>query len=632
LRTDGTVGVPQGIFTSVTGVTPNRIFNIEWRASYYNSGGAGNPLNFEIRLYENQTRIDLIYGTLNGNGVGATVGIQHGTTFTSFECNSGGLSSGLQVSFQSTTCSDGGGPCSLVTLANFTANPTTGLTPLTTYFTNLTVGGTNFLWNFGDGGSSTATNPAHIYATAGNFDVSLRAIGPNGTNVVTRTNYVQAVAPVAPFLITQPVSQSSAAGSPVTFTVSAGGTAPLSYQWRHEGTNVPGATSTSLTFPVPGPNDAGNYFVVVTSPYGSTNSATAILGIVALAGIGDNSFGQINTPPQAFNTIAVAAGAQHSMALRLDGAVIAWGNNGSGQCNVPAGLGKAAGIAGGGYHSLALGRDQKVLAWGDNFYGQSTPPGNLSSVIQVAAGLWHSVALKADGTVAAWGDDSSGQTDIPLGLTDVIAIAACGNHSLALKADGTVVAWGENTDSQGHYSGQSIVPPALASVVAITAGAYHSLALKSDGTIVGWGNNADGEASAPGSMPNLVALAGGGSHTLALQITGTVLAWGNNGNGQCNISSSVSNVTAIAAGDAHSLILLGSFPATPQPLHISHVGEQFAVLIQTMAGQHYALEYKDSLGTATWTPLPSTFGNGAPQFLVDQTASGPRRYYRVRQY
>ena len=68
-----------------------------------------------------------------------------------------------------------------MTLANFTANPTTGLTPLTTYFTNLTVGGTNFLWNFGDGGSSTATNPAHIYATAGNFDVSLRAIGPNGT-------------------------------------------------------------------------------------------------------------------------------------------------------------------------------------------------------------------------------------------------------------------------------------------------------------------------------------------------------------------------------------------------------------------------------------------------------------------
>ena len=56
-----------GVFTSISGTAPNRIFNIEWRANYYNTNTA---LNFEVRLYENSTnrRFDIIYGTLNGTG------------------------------------------------------------------------------------------------------------------------------------------------------------------------------------------------------------------------------------------------------------------------------------------------------------------------------------------------------------------------------------------------------------------------------------------------------------------------------------------------------------------------------------------------------------------------------------
>ena len=57
-----------GIFTSISGTAPNRIFNIEWRAQYFpGSGSAG----FELRLYEGQTRFDVIYGTVdNGNTIG----------------------------------------------------------------------------------------------------------------------------------------------------------------------------------------------------------------------------------------------------------------------------------------------------------------------------------------------------------------------------------------------------------------------------------------------------------------------------------------------------------------------------------------------------------------------------------
>ena len=54
-----------GIFTSISGTAPNRIFNIEWRAQYFPGSGSAN---FELRLYEGQTRFDIIYGTVdNGN-------------------------------------------------------------------------------------------------------------------------------------------------------------------------------------------------------------------------------------------------------------------------------------------------------------------------------------------------------------------------------------------------------------------------------------------------------------------------------------------------------------------------------------------------------------------------------------
>ena len=71
LRTD--MGTGSGIFTSVSGTAPNRIFNIEWRAVYFAT--PTSTVNFEIRLYETG-QIDYVYGTLNGTGDSATVGLQ----------------------------------------------------------------------------------------------------------------------------------------------------------------------------------------------------------------------------------------------------------------------------------------------------------------------------------------------------------------------------------------------------------------------------------------------------------------------------------------------------------------------------------------------------------------------------
>ena len=91
----------QGIFTSVSGAAPNRTFNIEYREQL--CCFSGPPiLDFEVRLHENTSNFEIIYGDLNGNtGATATVGAQSdtGSHFTQYECSTGGLSQGLQLNF-----------------------------------------------------------------------------------------------------------------------------------------------------------------------------------------------------------------------------------------------------------------------------------------------------------------------------------------------------------------------------------------------------------------------------------------------------------------------------------------------------------------------------------------------------
>jgi hypothetical protein len=360
----------------------------------------------------------------------------------------------------------------------------------------------------------------------------------------------------APIILTQPASQSSLNGAPVTFTVVADGKAPLCYQWRFNGTDIPGATATAYAITNPLPKDYGLYSVRVTNIFGAVISSNAAFAVVPMIAAGDNSLGQLSPPPAATNAIAIAAGAWHNLALGADGGVIAWGDNWDGQCDVPASLGQAVMIAAGGYHSLALGADRTVVGWGADDSGQALPPPGLSNVIAIAAGAWHSLALRADGTVVGWGDNSWGQTSAPAGLANVTAVTAGGNHSLALRADGTVVAWGENTDAEGNYAGQSNVPYGLSEVVAISAGEYHSLALQQSGTVVAWGDNALGQCSPPASLPPVAALAGGGAHSVASMTNGSVVAWGDNWNGQCNLPATLTNAVAIAAGNAHTLVLL----------------------------------------------------------------------------
>ncbi len=118
-------------------------------------------------------------------------------------------------------------------------------------------------------------------------------------------------------------------------------------------------------------------------------------------------------------------------ATLLPGMVFAWSSNINGQSTVPPEATDVKAIAAGDDHSLALKVNGIVVAWGYNSSGQSTVPPGLTDVKAIAAGALHSLALKTNGTVVAWGYNFSPQSTVPSELTDVTAIAAGATHSLA---------------------------------------------------------------------------------------------------------------------------------------------------------------------------------------------------------
>lgn len=91
-------------------------------------------------------------------------------------------------------------------------------------------------------------------------------------------------------VVTGPTSQTVNAGDPVTFSVTAGGTGPFTYQWKLDGNDINGATSDSYTIAAAGLADEGAYSVQVSNGCGSVASGNAILTVVCLADFDGTGF------------------------------------------------------------------------------------------------------------------------------------------------------------------------------------------------------------------------------------------------------------------------------------------------------------------------------------------------------
>lgn len=95
-------------------------------------------------------------------------------------------------------------------------------------------------------------------------------------------------------------------------------------------------------------------------------------------------------------------------------------------------------MAAGDDHSLALKNDGTLVAWGGNLdlygqtVGQGTVPAGLSGITAIACGPDHNLVLKSDGTLVAWGSNYRGENTVPPGLSGVTFIATGGTTNFAL--------------------------------------------------------------------------------------------------------------------------------------------------------------------------------------------------------
>lgn len=85
---------------------------------------------------------------------------------------------------------------------------------------------------------------------------------------------------IAPTITTQPIGRTNAVGTNVSYTVVSSGSAPLSYQWKYNNSNIPSANLNVYTINNVTTNDSGNYSVIVSNPAGTANSSTAQLLIL----------------------------------------------------------------------------------------------------------------------------------------------------------------------------------------------------------------------------------------------------------------------------------------------------------------------------------------------------------------
>ena len=100
--------------------------------------------------------------------------------------------------------------------------------------------------------------------------------------------------------------------------------------------------------------------------------------------LGDGTTTQQKTPIELSgltNVVEIAAGAEHSLALKSDGTVWSWGVNTDGQVG----------------DGTNINRDTPVQV------------SSITGVADVVAGQYHSLALKSDGTVWGWGRNAQGQ-------------------------------------------------------------------------------------------------------------------------------------------------------------------------------------------------------------------------------
>jgi hypothetical protein len=168
-------------------------------------------------------------------------------------------------------------PASLTNVAGTTAVLFAGASGTTPLGYRWQFNGTNLV-NGGRISGATTTNltVTNVQASdAGNYTLVASNTAAIATSAVATLTVL-----FPPSIVGQPTNQSIVMGSNALLLVNAAGSAPLSYQWRLGGNDLPGASASFLSLANVQPTNAGSYSVVVTNSVGSVTSALASVTVL----------------------------------------------------------------------------------------------------------------------------------------------------------------------------------------------------------------------------------------------------------------------------------------------------------------------------------------------------------------
>jgi uncharacterized delta-60 repeat protein len=325
----------------------------------------------------------------------------------------------------------------------------TGTLPLSYQWYN----GTTALVDDGNISEST-TKTLRIVSPLGGDSGEYSVVVSNSAGVAT--SETAALVVVEPVVILQPIGKLVQEGQNVTMNVNAVGTA-LTYQWRKNQNDLPGASEASLTLTNVQASDFGNYDVIIHSTFGSVTSATALVSVNLAT-------------PEPLN--AAANFAVYSIAPETDGKILVGGHfttlagqtrNRLGRLNSDGSLDTDFNPGASGLVAcFAVQADGKILIGGDftnvdsqtrNYLARLEPSGNLDYTFDPGANGSISAFLEqADGKILVGGSFTrlAGQSRLRLGRLNPDGSldvsfnpgASSGVNGFLIQDDGQIVVGG----------------------------------------------------------------------------------------------------------------------------------------------------------------------------------------------
>jgi len=396
--------------------------------------------------------------------------------------------------------------------------------------------------------------------------------GPPTPPVSLAANGLQSftVVALAPTIASPPTSQIKAPGQDVTFSVTAAGVAPLSYQWRHEGTNLPGATFAEYAKANVQSTDTCEYLVVITNFYGAITSAVATLtldlpvnySLVVTA----NPVGKVTVDPDLPIYPRGTLVTLTAPAMLPDFVFSQWS---------PASLGTANPL------TIAMDSDKSITA----FYDFVVPDIIVDNPVAGFTGVWTSDSRSTD----QYG------LDYRYILSSVSSVKGTATFTPLIVIGGMydVDAWWPTVSNPAAASGVPYVINSGATMTNVTVDQRSN-----PGT---WNRLVSRQAFAPGT------------------------------NGFVRILNNTGQNNRKVLADAVRFVYSANQPLPPIIQSVTTAAGQATITWLASTGVTYRVEYKSNLNDVLWSSLtPDIIVNTATTNLTDTTlGSAKQRFYRV---